>query len=125
MCQCVQIYFNGGTIPFTATPNGDTSYGVPVFQFSDGLFGNWIIQYDGEAQNWYIWISDAEGNITGENIFSLFQPIGEAECPIGTTWSGYLGSNPEYPFFSVLTTNCGEPRDCLDITVLTDYKSVS
>lgn len=120
MCQCVQVYFNGGITPLTATPNGDTSYGLPIFQFSDGLFGNWIILYDGEAQQWYIYISDADGNIIGENIFSLFDPISTAECPIGTTWSDYLGSNPEYPFFSVLTTNCGEPCDCIDITVVTE-----
>jgi hypothetical protein len=120
MCQCLEIVLNGNPEnTFVATPNGNTAYGQPVYQFTDGLFSTWIIQYDGEAQNWYVWIADENGNITGANIFSLFQAITEVGCPLGNYF--FTGSAPEeYPITELFAKSCGEPCECLDITVSTE-----
>jgi hypothetical protein len=112
-CDCILVTFNGSEAnTFTALPNGNTAYGLPVYQFTDGLFGNWIIQYDGEAQNWYIWISDVDGNIIGANIASLFQA--PATCPLGS-WI-MTGNPPEYPIVEVFTAPCEKPLKCLTIS---------
>lgn len=109
-CECLNITVNGQT--FETTPTGNTVNGQPTYLFYDGLFGYYVIIYDSEAQNWYIYQSDPAGNVTGPNYASFFD-IFPGSCPLGN-W--VILENEGNPFIDVFTFGCNNYLiDCLNI----------